>query len=193
LEISKSNNSPRANVTEKKYRKQIDWRRNKVRELLIRGYSQYEISNSLHISQPTISRDINIIRNQNTSEAKRKNLANRYYYEQQNALDGVGELMKNLWLIIDNPKIEVKERIKAMKLMLRCQYMRLKLVDSEAFMKQFYDDAEKVKREEETNTLREQEISRREIRLEKVLEYHLKNERLTRNEINQIIYPNQVF
>jgi hypothetical protein len=46
-------------------------------------------------------------------------------YEQQNGLDGVGELMKNLWLIIDNPKIEVKERIKAMKLMLQCQYMQL--------------------------------------------------------------------
>jgi predicted transcriptional regulator len=190
LTITKKN--PRAEITHKKYRKQIDWRRNKVRELLIRGYSQYEISNTLHISQPTISRDINFIRNQ-TNSASKQDLAQRMCYEQQNGLDGVGELMKNLWLIIDNPKIEVKERIKAMKLMLRCQYMRLKLVDSEAFMKQFYDDAEKVKREEETNTLREQEISRREIRLEKVLEYHLKNERLTRNEINQIIYPNQVF
>jgi hypothetical protein len=64
LEISKSNNSPRAHVTAKKYQKQIDWRRNKVRELLIRGYSQYEISNTLHISQPIISRDIDFIRSQ---------------------------------------------------------------------------------------------------------------------------------
>jgi hypothetical protein len=86
-------------------------------------------------------------------------------YEQQNGLDGVGELMKNLWLIIDNPKIEVKERIKAMKLMLQCQYMRLKLVDSEAFMKRFYDHSDKVERDEEDNRLREQEISRREIAL----------------------------
>jgi predicted transcriptional regulator len=42
----------------------MNWRRNKVRELLIRGYSQYEISNTLHISQPTISRDIDFIRSQ---------------------------------------------------------------------------------------------------------------------------------
>ena len=119
-----------AEITHKKYRKQIDWRRNKVRELLIRGYSQYEISNTLHISQPTISRDIDFIRKQNSSAAKRKNLAYRYYFEQQNALDGVGELMKNLWLIIDNPKIEVKERMKAMNLMMQCHIMRLKLVDS---------------------------------------------------------------
>jgi hypothetical protein len=42
------------------------------------------------------------------------------YYEQQNTLDGVGELMKHLWLIIDNPKIEVKDQMKAMNLMLQC-------------------------------------------------------------------------
>jgi hypothetical protein len=46
------------------------------------------------------------------------------YSEQQITLDSVGELMKNLWFIIDNPKTEVKERMKAMKLMLQCQYMR---------------------------------------------------------------------
>jgi hypothetical protein len=50
--------NPRAEITQKKYRKQIDWPRNKVRELLSRGYSQYEMSNTLHLSQPTISRDI---------------------------------------------------------------------------------------------------------------------------------------
>jgi hypothetical protein len=60
----------------------------------------------LHISQPTISRDIDFNRNQSSSAAKTKYLGHIYYYERQNSLDGVGELMKNLWLIIDNPKIE---------------------------------------------------------------------------------------
>ena len=111
MEISKSI-SRRANVTAKKYRKQIDWRRNKVRELLIRGYSQYEISTTLHISQPTISRDIDFIRNPTNSALKTKDLSHLYCFELQNGLDGVQELMKNLWFIIDNPKIEVKERMK---------------------------------------------------------------------------------
>ena len=164
-----------------------------MRELLIRGYSQYEISNTLHISQPTISRDIGFIRKQNTSAEKRKNLAYRYYYEQQNALDGVGELMKNLRLIIDNPKIEVKERMKAMNLIMHCYYMRSKLLNSEAFNKEFYDHADKVKRDEEANTLREQEISRREIALERVLDVHLKNEKLIQREIDQIRDPNALF
>ena len=54
--------------------------------------------------------DINIIQNYNNSEAKRKNLAHIMYRERQNSLDGIGELMKNLWLIMDNPKINFKEK-----------------------------------------------------------------------------------
>lgn len=40
-----------------KYQNQIVWRRNKVKELITRGYTQFEISRELHMSQPTISRD----------------------------------------------------------------------------------------------------------------------------------------
>ena len=89
--------NPRAEITHKKYQKQIDLRRNKVRELLIRGYSQYEISSTLHLSQPTISRDIDFIRNPINSavKTKTKDLSRLYYYELQNGLDDVGELRKN--------------------------------------------------------------------------------------------------
>jgi hypothetical protein len=151
------------------------------------------MSNTLHLSQPTISRDIGFIRKQNTSAEKRKNLAYRYYFEQQNALDGVGELMKNLWLIIDNPKIQVKERMKAMNLIMDCYYMRSKLLKSEAINKEFLDYTEKVKRDEETNTIREQEVSRREKSLERELEDHLKNGKLTKEKIWEIRDPNAVF
>ena len=53
--------------------------------------------------------------------------------------------MKNLWLIIDNPKIEVKERMKAMNLIMHCYYMRSKLLNSEAFNKEFLDYTKKYK------------------------------------------------
>jgi hypothetical protein len=45
--------------------------------------------------------------------------------------------MKNLWLIIGNPKIEVKERMKAMNLIMQCYYMRSKLIDAEPFNRVF--------------------------------------------------------
>jgi hypothetical protein len=144
-------------------------------------------------SLPTISGDIDFIRNQTSTAAKRKDLGHRFYYEHQNTLDGVGELMKNLWLIIDNAKIEIKERMKAMNLMLHCYNMRARLIGSGVFIKEFSDYADKVKHDEEDNRLREQEISRREIALERILEYHLKNEKLTQREIDQIRDPNAVF
>jgi len=81
------------------------------------------------------------------------------YHEQQNSLDGIRELMKNLWLIIDNPKIEIKERMKAMNLMMQCPYMRFKLIDSETLLKDFYNHAEKVKSDEEDLRTREEKIS----------------------------------
>ncbi len=185
--------NPRAEITYKKYQKQIDWRRNKVRELLIRGYSQYEISNTLHISQPTISRDIDFIRSYAISDEKRKNLAHSYYYEQQNALDGVAEPMKNLWLIIDNPKIEVKERMKAMNLIMHWYYMRSKLLNSEAFNKEFLDYIKKVQSDEEALRIREQEVSRREKSLDRELENHLKNGKLIQEKIWEIRDRNAVF
>jgi predicted transcriptional regulator len=54
----------RANVTANKYKKQIQWRQNKVRELLAKDYSQKEICSILRISQPTVSRDISFIKNE---------------------------------------------------------------------------------------------------------------------------------
>ena len=143
----------------------------------------------MHISQPTISTDINFIRKQNSSAAKRKNLAHYYYYEQQNALDGIGELIKNLQLIIDNPKIKVKERIKAMKLIMHYYYMRSKLLNSEAYNKEFLDYTKKVQSDEEALRIREQEAARQE----RALEDHLKNEKLTLEEIWQIRDADSVF
>ena len=57
----------------------------------------------------------------------------------------------------------------------------------------FYNYVEKLKSTEEALRIREQEISRREKSLERALEDHLKNEKLTRSEIRQIRDPNAVF
>jgi len=92
-------------------------------------------------------------------------------------------------LIIDNPKVEAKEKIKAMNLMMQCYYMRFKLVDSEVLVKDFYNHAEKVKSDEEALTIREQEVARQEKALERALEDHLKNQKLTKEETWQIEDP----
>lgn len=70
MEDRDQSKSPFAGTTIKQYQKQMDWRRNKVRDLFSRGYSQYEISNMLHISQSTISRNINYMQ----SKTKKKDI-----------------------------------------------------------------------------------------------------------------------
>ena len=65
-----------------------EMRRMKVRELCIRGYSQYEISSNLQISQPSVSRDLQFIRNQAINNSK-KELSKRLFFELLITLAGI--------------------------------------------------------------------------------------------------------
>jgi Trp operon repressor len=55
------------NMSQKK--DNIEWRRNKVQELLVKGYNHYEIASTLQISRPTITRDIQYL-----SECAKQNI-----------------------------------------------------------------------------------------------------------------------
>lgn len=103
-------------TTMKQYRKQMDWRRNKVRDLFSRGYSQYEISTTLHISQSTISRDINYMQ----SKIKNKNIDpdDQLIEEYEKTRLILGETVKELWKIIDSSKTSSKDKTKSITLIL---------------------------------------------------------------------------
>jgi predicted transcriptional regulator len=120
--------NPRYGITLNKYRNQIAWRRNKVKELLTRGYAQYEIANVLHISQPTISRDIHYI--QREIKKNSDNYGEHLFEIYRNTLLGLDESIKKLWEIIDSSRTEAKEKIKAITLLKECYNERLALVKS---------------------------------------------------------------
>ncbi|HKG70504.1 MAG TPA: ECF-type sigma factor, partial [Nitrososphaeraceae archaeon] len=121
--------SSRAGVTLSRYRNQMTWRRNKVRELLARGYHQDEIASTLHISQPTISRDIHFIRKEIRKSAE--NYGEHLFEVYRNNLLGLDEMIKKLWTIVDSPKTDSKEKIKAISLISQCYKERFELVRSE--------------------------------------------------------------
>ena len=105
------NNNPivsRAGVTLSKYRNQMAWRRNKVKELLARGYHQYDIANTLQISQPTISRDIHYI--QKEIRKNTENYGEHLFEVYRNNLQGIDEMIKKLWIIVDSAKTDSKEK-----------------------------------------------------------------------------------
>jgi FixJ family two-component response regulator len=83
----------------KRERSQIEWRRNKVQELVVKGYNQYEIADTLKISQPTISRDLDFLKKQ-----AHQNLQNHIQHilpeEYQRCLIGMNQVLKLSWLIL---------------------------------------------------------------------------------------------
>ena len=119
----------RTGKTLNKYRKQMAWRRNKVRELLTRGYAQYEIANTLHISQPTISRDVHYI--QKEIEKNKRNYGERLFEVYHNSLQGLDEVIKKLWTIIDSSKTDEKEKMKAINLIMQCYKEKFEMIQSE--------------------------------------------------------------
>ena len=83
--------------------------------------------------------------------------------------------------------------MKAIKLVLYCYNMRFSLIDCEPLVNDFFNCEKKVKGDTEANKLREEEITKREKSLEKALDDHLKNERLTQEEIDEIRGRGPVF
>jgi predicted transcriptional regulator len=164
--------NPRARISKQKYLKQIEWRRNKVRDLLIRGYSQTEISDILHISQPTISRDINRIYQDRKKRQQR--FGNEVFLNLQNTLAGLTEIIKKSWTIVDDPQADQKERMKAMSIILQCYDKRLDLLTSEPTVDAAREYTERVNKAEK-------EISRRE----KALQVYLEERKLTNEDIDR--------
>ena len=121
--------NPRAGINLSKYQNQVSWRRNKVKELLTRGYAQYEIAKVLHISQPTISRDIHYI--QREIKKSSDNYGEHLFEIYRNTLLGLDESMKKLWEIIDSSRTDAKEKIKAITLLKGFYEQRLDLIKSE--------------------------------------------------------------
>jgi len=112
-------------------RRKIKWQRirNKARELLSRGYHQDEIANTLHIIQPTISRDIHYI--QKEIRESMEDYGEHLFDVYRNNLQGIDEMIKKLWTIVDSPRTDSKEKIKAVTLIGQYYRERLELVRSE--------------------------------------------------------------
>jgi predicted transcriptional regulator len=129
LEDKDQSKSPFAGTTIKQYHKQMDWRRNKVKDMFSRGYSQYEISNILHISQSTISRDINYMQNRTKrNDADPDDKLVEEYEKMTLILD---ESIKELWKIIDAPKTNSKDKVKSIGLILNISKERREILEKQ--------------------------------------------------------------
>lgn len=146
-QVEEDNNIPivtRVGLTLSKYQNQMAWRRNKVKELLARGYHQDEIAHTLHISQPTISRDIHYIQKEMRKNAE--NYDKHRFEVYRNNLLGLDEIIKKLWTIADSPKTGSKEKIKAIVLIGEYYRERLHLIEIEPRLIEQIEEKERLKR-----------------------------------------------
>ena len=81
-----------------KTKERIEWRRNKVQELSVKGFSQLDIADMLKISEPTISRDISFLKEQ-ARETIKNHIQDRLPYEYNKCLQGLEEIIKESWII----------------------------------------------------------------------------------------------
>ena len=164
----------------KNSKKQIEWRRNKVRQLLLRGNTQPEISRTLHISQPTISRDIDYIRSKYITNSK--NTVKRLSEEYINISLGIDEMIKNSWKIVDDSRINARSRLKAMAVIKECYKYKMEIFSTESALNQMKDIYQEM-------VVKEKDLTRRENALKAFLE----ERKLTQREIDFATDPNAVF
>lgn len=164
----------------KNNKKQIEWRRNKVRQLLLRGNTQSDISRALHISQPTISRDIDYIKSKYITNSK--NTYKRLSEEYINISLGVDEMIKNSWKIVDDNRTNVKSRLKAMSVIKECYKYKTEMLGTERTLNQMNTLYQQM-------LVKEKELTRRENALKAFLE----GRKLTQQEIDLETDPNAVF
>jgi DNA-binding Lrp family transcriptional regulator len=105
---------------------QLEWRRRQVFELSSKGQSQTEIARILQISESTISRDLDYLREQSKTNIK-KYVDERLPEEYEKCLIGLNAILRESWDTAQNTE-DKREKIQALSLAKDCYSMKLDLL-----------------------------------------------------------------
>jgi IS30 family transposase len=110
----------------------INERRQKLWTLLTRGMKAYEIAKELNTDHSTISRDIKYLtaQSQNYLNSLAKETLPFMY---QTSIEGIRDVIKECWSIYqsdDNSKVNMYQKLAALKLIKECHEAVFNLIDS---------------------------------------------------------------
>ncbi|MFL6322562.1 MAG: hypothetical protein ACJ72Q_19080 [Nitrososphaeraceae archaeon] len=105
---------------------QVEWRRNKVLELLSKGDSQSDIAKMLQVDLSTISKDVYHLRQQAKSNIKQY-IDERLPEEYEKCLVGLNAITKEAWNTAQITE-DKREKIQALSLAKECYSMKLELL-----------------------------------------------------------------
>ena len=83
----------------------MEWRRNKVQELAVKGFTQSDICQILQLSKYTVSRDIKFLREQ-AKEAIKNHIDEKLTYEFDKAVKGIEEIIKAFIMVAQAEKTQ---------------------------------------------------------------------------------------
>lgn len=106
---------------------QVEWRRNKVLELLSKGNSQTDISNALQVDLSIISRDVSYLREQSKQNI-RKYVDERLPEEYEKCLTGLNAILRESWNMSNQSDVDKREKVQALSLAKECYSMKLELL-----------------------------------------------------------------
>jgi hypothetical protein len=105
---------------------QVEWRRNKILELLSKGDSQSEIAKVLQVDLSIISRDVYFLRQQAKEKIKRY-IDERLPEEYEKCLVGLNAITREAWNTAQNTE-DKREKIQALSLAKECYSMKMDLL-----------------------------------------------------------------
>jgi transposase len=113
----------------KKYKENAELRRDLVQTLLVRGNTQWEIAESLDVSQSTVSRDIQWIRSVAKKELK-DTLEKKLPEEFHKYLVGIDEVLRHAWDIALSGEAAEKIRLEALQFVIECSKHKMDVISN---------------------------------------------------------------
>jgi hypothetical protein len=125
---------------------QVEWRRRQVFELSSKGHNQVEIAHTLQISESTISRDLDYLRQQSKDNIRRY-IDERLPEEYEKCLVGLTAILREAWTTSQHTE-DRREKIQALSLAKDCYSMKLDLLTNATVVDdaiRFVSESEKSK------------------------------------------------
>jgi IS30 family transposase len=122
-------------------KQQMQWRRTQVLQLAGDGHTEREIASKLQKSQPTIARDIMILRKQSQEQIHRY-IDERVPFEYSKTLAGLEGIIKSMSDIISSSR-DNKEIMNASAIKMQAYDMKMELVSNASLVQEAIDLSQK--------------------------------------------------
>jgi hypothetical protein len=112
-----------------KVEQRLQWRRDKVRELSVKGHNQRQIATILKVGLASVNEDLQYLRRQAKDNISRY-IEEYLPAEYENCLDGLNDILQEAWTISKDIDSDKRGRIHALTLAKECYGMKLDLLSS---------------------------------------------------------------